>query len=59
MIGTSPRLARMHAALARHVESRQLSGLVALVHQGGREHFEAIGTMGFDSPEPIQRDTLG
>jgi len=48
----------MHAALARHVEPGHLPGLVALVHQGGREHREVIGTMGFESREPIRRDTL-
>jgi len=52
------RLGRMHAALLRHVDSGQLPGLVALVHQGGREHVETIGTMGFDSKVPMQRDTI-
>jgi CubicO group peptidase (beta-lactamase class C family) len=52
------RLARMRAALQRHVESGQVPGLVALVYQRGREHVETIGTMGFDSNVPVQRDTL-
>jgi CubicO group peptidase (beta-lactamase class C family) len=52
------RLARMHAALRRHVESGQIPGLVALVHQRGREHVETIGTMAFDSNVPVRRDTI-
>jgi CubicO group peptidase (beta-lactamase class C family) len=55
---SGPRLARMRAALERHVERGTLPGLVALVHQDGREHLETIGTMGFESREPIRRDTL-
>jgi CubicO group peptidase (beta-lactamase class C family) len=57
--GFSPaRLARMHAALQRHVASGQIPGLVALVHQRGREHVETIGTMAFDSSVPVRRDTI-
>ena len=52
------RLARMHAALRRHVESGQIAGLVALVHQRGREHVETIGTMAFDSKVLVRRDTI-
>jgi CubicO group peptidase (beta-lactamase class C family) len=57
--GFSPaRLARMHAALSRHVESGLLPGLVALVSHRGREHVEAIGTQAFGSDEPMRRDTI-
>jgi CubicO group peptidase (beta-lactamase class C family) len=52
------RLARMHAALRRHVDSGQIPGLVALVHHRGREHVETIGTMAFDSNVPVRRDTI-
>jgi CubicO group peptidase (beta-lactamase class C family) len=52
------RLARMDAALRRHVESGQIPGLVALVHQHGREHVETIGTMAFDGNVPVRRDTI-
>jgi CubicO group peptidase (beta-lactamase class C family) len=55
---SSARLARMHAALQRHVKSGQIPGLVALVHQRGREHVETIGTMAFDSNAPVRRDTI-
>ena len=52
------RLARMHAALERHVERGRIPGLVALVHQRGREHVDTIGTMAFDSEVPVRRDTI-
>lgn len=52
------RLARMNAALQRHVESGQVPGLVGLVYHRGREHVETVGTMGFDTDAPIRRDTL-
>ena len=55
---SSARLARMHTALRRHVESGRVPGLVALVHRRGREHVEAIGTMAFDSNVPVRRDTI-
>ncbi len=55
---SSARLARMHAALGRHVESGRIPGLVAVVHQRGREHVEVIGTMAFDSNVPVRRDTI-
>jgi CubicO group peptidase (beta-lactamase class C family) len=57
--GFSPaRLARMHAALRRHVESGLLPGLVALVHHRGREHVDAVGSQAFDSDVPMRRDTI-
>jgi CubicO group peptidase (beta-lactamase class C family) len=57
--GFSPvRLARMRAALRRHVESGSPPGLVALLHHRGREHVEAIGTLAFDNDAPIRRDTI-
>lgn len=52
------RVARMHTALRRHVDSGTVPGLVALVARRDQEHFEAIGTMGFETKKPIQRDTL-
>src|SRR5262249_21305433 len=55
---SSTRLARMHAALRRHVESGQIPGLIALVHHRGREHVVEIGTMAFDSNQPMRRDTI-
>jgi CubicO group peptidase (beta-lactamase class C family) len=55
---SSTRLARLHAALRRHVESGHTPGVVALVHQRGREHVETIGTVAFGGSEPMRRDTL-
>ena len=52
------RLARLQATLRRHVDGGRVPGLVALVHQCGREHVEAIGTMAFDSDVPMRRDTI-
>lgn len=52
------RVARMRAAMRRHVESGAQPGLVALVSQRGREHVEAIGTHAFGSDVPMRRDTL-
>ncbi len=52
------RLARMHAALRRHVESGMLPGLVALVYHRGREHVEVIGAEAFDSSVPARRNTI-
>ena len=55
---SSARLARMHETLRRHVESGGIPGLVALVHQRGREHVETIGTLALDGKVPVRRDTL-
>jgi CubicO group peptidase (beta-lactamase class C family) len=55
---SSARLARMHAALRRYVDSGHTPGIVAVVHQRGREHVEAVGTMAFDSKVPMRRDTI-
>jgi CubicO group peptidase (beta-lactamase class C family) len=52
------RLARMQATLRRHLDEDRIPGLVALVHQRGREHVEAIGTLALDSNAPMRRDTI-
>ena len=52
------RLARMQATLQRHLDEDQIPGLVALVHQRGREHVEAIGTLSLDGNVPMRRDTI-
>lgn len=52
------RLARMKAALRRHVESGLLPGFVALVHHRGHTHVETFGTMAFGGAEPMRRDTI-
>lgn len=55
---SSTRLANMHAALQRHVDSGQVPGLVALVQHRGREHVEALGTTAFGGEAPMRRDTI-
>ena len=52
------RLARMHAALQRHVDEGAVPGLVALVHRRGQEHVEALGTMAYGSDVPMQPDAI-
>lgn len=55
---SKPRLERMHRALSGHVERGEMPGLVALVSHRGDTHVEALGTMAFGDPEPMQRDTI-
>ncbi|MDG4790404.1 hypothetical protein O7626_31555 [Micromonospora sp. WMMD1102] len=38
-------LRRLRDVLARHVESRRIPGLVALVSRGGQTHVEALGKL--------------
>jgi CubicO group peptidase (beta-lactamase class C family) len=52
------RLARMHDALARHVESGRMPGIVALVSRRGETHVETIGRQSFDGGAPMRRDTI-
>ena len=52
------RLARLHAALQRHVDRGVLPGLVALVSHHAREHVETIGTMAFGGDVPMRRDAI-
>ena len=51
-------LRRLRGVLARHVESKKIPGLVALVSRGGQTHVEAIGTMRHDGGSPMRRDTI-
>jgi CubicO group peptidase (beta-lactamase class C family) len=51
-------LERMGKVLAAHIERRQMPGLVALVARHGDVHLETHGTLSFDSPEPMARDTI-
>ena len=52
------RLARMRAALQRHVDDGAVPGLVTLVYHRGQEHVETLGTMAYDSEVPIRRDAI-
>jgi CubicO group peptidase (beta-lactamase class C family) len=51
-------LRRLRDVLSRHVESKKIPGLVALVSRGGQTHVEAIGTMRHDGGAPMRRDTI-
>lgn len=57
--GLSPsRLARMRAALQRHVDQGRLPGLVAAIDRRGADHVDAIGTLAFDRADPMRPDTI-
>ena len=51
------RLARLHRALAAHVASDEMPGVVALASRHGEVHVEAIGTLSFGGA-PMKRDTI-
>ena len=52
------RLKRMHDVLLGYVERREMPGLVALVSHHDDVHVETIGTLAFDHPAPMKRDTI-
>ena len=52
------RLARLHEAMQRYVQSGWAPGLVTFVHHRGREHVDTIGTMAFDSDRPMRQDAI-
>lgn len=52
------RLARLHDAIARHVDSGAVPGVALLVHHRGREHVETIGSTVYGRTEPVRRDTI-
>jgi CubicO group peptidase (beta-lactamase class C family) len=55
---STPGLLRLHDALAEHVESGALPGLVALVARHDDLDIDVIGTMAFDDPEPMPRNAI-
>ena len=52
------RLKRMDRILSGHVERKEMPGLVALVSRGEDVHVEALGTLTFNNPAPMSRDTI-
>ena len=48
---------RLHRVLAGYIERKDLPGLVALVAHGEDVQIEALGTLVFDDPTPMARDT--
>jgi CubicO group peptidase (beta-lactamase class C family) len=55
---STARLARMHDAMASHVASGRLSGIVTLVSRRGETHVDAIGALAFGASPPMRRDTI-
>ena len=55
---SAARLARLHRALQRHVDSGEVPGVVALVDHARREHVETLGTVAYGSELPLRRDTI-
>jgi CubicO group peptidase (beta-lactamase class C family) len=55
---SSARLGRVREAMARHVESGRVPGVVALVSRRGETHVEALGTRAFGDDDPMRRDTI-
>lgn len=53
-----PRLDRLHRTLSGYIERGEMPGLVALVSQGEEVHVETLGTLAFDNPAPMRRDTI-
>jgi CubicO group peptidase (beta-lactamase class C family) len=51
------RLARLHQALAAHVASGDMPGVVALVSRHGEVQVEAVGALSFGGA-PMKRDTI-
>ncbi len=52
------RLDRMHQVLSGHIERKEMPGLVALVSHHDDVHTETLGTLAFDNPAPMTRDTI-
>ena len=52
------RLKRLHHVLSGYVERKEIPGMVALVSHHDDIHVEVLGTMMFDNPRSIKRDTI-
>jgi uncharacterized small protein (DUF1192 family) len=48
----------MHQVLSGHTERQEMPGLVALVSHRDDVHVETLGTLSFDNPAPMKRDTV-
>ena len=56
---SSERLQRVHEAMQRHVDAKDVSGVVTLVARKGRiAHFEAQGLMDAESKKPMPKDGI-
>lgn len=52
------RLSRMQESMSRYIKSGWAPGFVALISHHGYTHVETLGTMAFNSTEPMRRDTI-
>lgn len=52
------RLEKLHEVLSQYVERKDLPGLVALVSHNDDVHVETLGTLSFNRPAPMKRDTI-
>ena len=52
------RLGHMHDVMTGYVERDNVPGLITLVSRRGEVHVDVIGTMAYQSRDPIQRDTI-
>jgi CubicO group peptidase (beta-lactamase class C family) len=56
---STERLARIHDAVLKHIEARDVSGAVTLVARRGKiVHFEAQGLADIDSKKPMAKDSI-
>src|ERR1700750_594205 len=55
---SSPRLERRRQVLSGFIERQEMPGLVALVSRHDDVHVETLGTLSFDDPSPMKRDTI-
>src|SRR5215472_691584 len=56
---STERLARIHEAVARHIEQKDVSGAVTVVARRGKiVQFEAQGLADIDSKRPMMKDTI-
>jgi len=55
---SKPRLERMRQVLSGHIEQKNMPGLVALVSHHHDVHVETLGTLAFNNPAPMERDTI-
>src|SRR5262245_44032544 len=51
-------LDRLHEAMAARVAKAELPGMVTVVADGDDVHVDTIGTLAFDSTQPMRRDTI-
>ncbi len=52
------RLERMHQVLTGYIERQEMPGFLARVSHHDEVHVEALGTMAFNDPAPMKRDSI-